>query len=618
MKLNTLSAATPRPLPTAPKPWTVLMYNAGEADEGLMSTHNLLDLQTVGSDENTHVVCMNYRSPWIYERFLGIGKESLGTHSYYLERRPDNRKPAALAAFPEMQHFAGFLRSTPGKITSPTIDNSQNADKPGEASALKAFLVDNMKRYPAQHFALIMSGHGAGFAGQSVVGGSRIKNEELGQLLREVAQEVGRPIDVLNLNTCYSAGLEVLHPLQGGANVVVASESTVNAANQSFAPTLEALQNSLKAGQSVSPEELGKLFVEESRFQPLSNLYTPSLSAFKLEGIGPLADTLGQLHQRLMDLKVPPEQLREALQQTQQLPYASVPRAVPIFDLGSFVRKLPQFCDDERVAELCHQLQEQLQSALLAEQHATAEKETPTTRALRPFLGKPSGDLSGLSGLSIYYETLLHKPGHRLAQVKDTALGKQLQIETFSQYLSQTEVQQPSRLEQLSTRVRQAELKLHKSIGIPYVVPVAKWGLKAAAFLGASAALSYLGVPVSEMLLGPWFAGSGFWGAARNVHEALTIARQPGERSIEQREKLVDCAAQATLGATMGTFGLHMMGLLPASVVWPVVGVALAARLGKVAGKALSNRSELAQHRQQAERFARAETVADRLRVAAS
>jgi hypothetical protein len=120
------------------------------------------------------------------------------------------------------------------------------------------------------------------------------------------------------------------------------------------------------------------------------------------------------------------------------------------------------------------------------------------------------------------------------------------------------------------------------------------------------------------MLLGPWFAGSGFWGAARNVQQAVTIARQPGERSIEQREKLVDCAAQATLGATMGTFGLHMMGLLPASVVWPVVGVALAARLGKVAGKALSNRSELAQHRQQAERFAQAQTVAEKLGVAAS
>lgn len=595
------------------------MYNAGEADEGLMSTHNLLDAQTVGSDENTHLVCMNFRSPWIYERFLKSGRDHLGTHSYYVTRNADDgRALGTLRKLPELQQFASFLRSVPGRISSPEISGPPVDSNASEASTLKSFLLENIRRYPAEHYALILSGHGAGFAGQAFSPAGRISNEQLGDVLREVAAELGKPIDVLNLNTCYGAGLETLQPLQGGATVAVASESTVSAANQSLAPTLTALQKSLQAGEDVSAEQLGKLFVEQARYQPLSNLYTPTLSAVRLDRIESVASAVEQLHAVLLEKKIEPALLRSALSEARKLDYASVPRRVEVADLGSFAGALSRHCEDAEVRERCQALQGALEGSILAEQHANKEKESPTSRLLRPVLGKPWEEFDGLSGLSIYYDDKVDTVGNRLNHVKDTDLGKRLQIERFLQYLSQSEEPaKPGLLQKLGQKSRQLELKLHKSVGVPYVVPVAKWALRVSCFLGTCAALNHLGVPVSEVLLGPWFAGSGFWAAGKNAAGAAELLRKPGPLSIEDREKLVDSACLGTMGITMGTFGLHMMGLLPASVVWPVVGVATAARAARFVGKALSNRTELGAHREQARQFAAAGTVAEKLAVAA-
>jgi hypothetical protein len=612
------SLPTPPVRTGLPKEWTVMLYNAGEQDEGLMCTSNLLDAQTVGSDENTHVVAMNFRSPWIYERFLGIGNEHLGTRSYYVTKEgPDSRQLSALKAWPEMQQFAGFVRSTPERITSPEIPNSAGAESPGEAATLKAFLLENARRFPARHYAVVMSGHGAGFAGQSVVGSSRISNEDVGKVLREVAQELGKPLDLVNLNTCYSAGIEALQPLAGGAHVVVASESTVNAANQNLAPVLQALQGSLRANEEVTPQQLGRLFVEEARHQKLGNLYIPTLSAIQLDKVEAVAEAVAGLHHAVLQARVAPALLRETLAASQQLPYASVPREVNVADLGSFARTLQSRCEHESVKKSCAALSAALSEAILAEQHATPEKETAATRLLRPLLGKPIEDFSGLTGMSIYYDAKVTTPGNRLKQVKDTELGKRLQIEEFLNYLSHTEgSSQPGTLEKLSQQVRKIELKAHKAVGVPYVVPVAKKLLKFGAFMGGCAALRALGVPVTEMLLGPYFAGSGAWAAGKQATEAYQAAAAPGPMNIARREKLVDAACNATMGLTMGTFGLHMMGILPASVVWPVVGVATAARAGKLIGKVLANRDELAEHRRSAAEFGAAKTVAEKLAAA--
>lgn len=607
MQIQSASVGIPRQLP---KEWAVLVYNAGETDEGLMSTHNLLDLQQVGSDENTHVVCHNFRSPWLYEK-LGIGKEHLGSRQYYVQKEETDSRQ--LLKGTEVGHFASFLRSTPGRITSPELPTPEG--KIYEAEHLKKFLLGAMKDFPARHYCLVMSGHGCGFAGQAVTAQGRMTNDSLGQALREVAAETGKPLDVLNLNTCYSGALEVMHPLQGGALVGVGSESTVCGANQPLANTLKSLQNSLKAGERVTPQELGSLFVAEAHHQKLSNIYTPTLSAVDLTRVGALGDKMGQLHATILDKQIDRGVLRQALKDAVKLDYASVPRKVEVTDLGSFISNLSMACPELRAQ--CEDILDTMKETVLAEQHQSMHKESATTRILRPFLGKPNEDMSGYTGLSVYYEDQPNKDGHRLSQVENTELGKQWQIRKLVDYIHEGQVEaEPGKLKKLGEKMRQLELKANKAVGIPYVVPMARRCLKAALFIGAAAGLRHLGVPVTQALLGPWFAFSGFKSTVKQGGEIVKGLNTPGKLSQEQREEMIDHASNATLGLTMGTFGLHMMGILPASVVWPVIGVATAARLARLGAKIMDNHSDLARTHAQDAHFAVQSTVREKLAVA--
>lgn len=594
-----------------PKEWAVLVYNVGETDEGLMSTHNLLDLQQIGSDQNTHVVCHNFRSPWLYEK-LGIGKEYLGSREYYVERQPEDKR--AVLKGTEIGHFASFLRSTPGRISSPELEKGQG--KVYEAEHLKQFLLRSMAEFPAQNYCLVMSGHGCGFAGQAVTAQGRMTNDQLGEVLREVAQQRGKPLEVVNLNTCYSGSLEVMGALKGGALVGVGSESTVCGANQPLGESLKALQASLKAGESVSPEQLGSLFVAQSKHQRLSNIYTPTLSAVALDRVSQLAGQVGELHQQILDKQIDRKILRQALQDSVKLDYASVPRKVEVTDLGSFAQRLKEACPELR--DQCELISRTLKAAVLAEQHQSLAKESPTSRMLRPFLGKPNEDMSGYTGLSIYYEDKPNLAGSRVSQVENTELGKQWQIRKLVEYIHEGQAEpEVGKMEQISEKIRQFELKANKAVGIPYVVPIARRCLKAALFIGAAAGLRHLGVPVTQALLGPWFAYSGFKSTLKQGSELSQGLLAPSKLSLEQREKMVESASNAVLGATMGTFGLHMMGVLPASVVWPVIGVATAARLARFVGKCATNHTALTEARAQDAAFAAAQTVSQKLAVSA-
>ena len=607
MQIQSASVGIPRQLP---KEWTVLVYNAGEADEGLMSTHNLLDLQQIGSDDNTHVVCHNYRSPWLYEK-LGIGKEHLGSRQYYVTKEEQDSRP--LLKGTEIGHFASFFRSTPGRITSPELPVPEG--KIHETEHLKKFLLESMKEFPAKHYCLVMSGHGSGFAGQAVTAQGRMTNDELGQALREVAAETGKPLDVLNLNTCLSGAVEAMHPLQGGALVGVGSQSTVCGATQPLGETLKTLQNSLKAGESVTPQELGSLFVAEAHHQKLSNIYTPTLSAVDLTRMDSLGQKIGQLHEQILEKQIDRQTLREALKDSVKLNYASLPRKVQVTDLGSFVSKLGAACPELRLQ--CDDIAKTLKETVLAEQHQGMEKESPTSRLLRPLLGKGYEDMGGYSGLTIYYEDQPAQDGHRLAQVENTALGKQWQIRRLVEYIHEgQEEPKVGLLKQASEKIRQLEMKAAKAVPIPYVVPIARRCLKAAMLIGVATGLRHLGVPVTEAIFGPWATFCGLKAAVKGGTELTQTLSTPGKLSLEQRDKVVDQSCNTALGLTLGAFGLQMMGILPASTAWPLVGVAMTTHAARIGSKMLQNRSDVREAHAQDAQFHAQSTVRQKLAVA--
>ncbi|MCA9794225.1 MAG: hypothetical protein KC910_20605, partial [Candidatus Eremiobacteraeota bacterium] len=293
------------------KDWTLLCYNAGQADAGKMGTSALLDLERTGSDEHTHVVALNHRSGWWPEQMLekvGLFRGAQGTAVYEVGPKSERREPWLVRAhrpFPkEFHRFAQFVYSSPSQLQSRVVERLPDETNVGQAETLKQFLIKNMERYPARRYGLVMTGHGAAFAGQMIVHGpeGRMQGEEIAQVLREVEQETGKKLDLLNLNTCYGANLETLYPLRGVVDTVVASEGVVFAATQPLGAQLANLQQKLHSGQEVDGPGLARLMVEESRRQPLANSYTRTLSALDTRGFDQLAEAVAGLQEQLKTL----------------------------------------------------------------------------------------------------------------------------------------------------------------------------------------------------------------------------------------------------------------------------------------------------------------------------
>lgn len=464
--------------PSNPRQWTVLVYNAGASNAGMSCTHNLLDMERVGSDDTTQVVCMNARTPWLPEQ-AGLWRDYTGARTYALG--PGTGKPAPTS---ELGKAWAFATTSPADIKSEEIAPRSDPNM-ADPQTLKAFLLDNLERYPAQHVAVIIGGHGAGFAGQASGPDGRMSNEALAGVLKDVQTRLGKKIDLVDFNNCYGSSLEVIHPLQGIAEVAVGSQSVQWGPTQPLGDVLQKLQAQLKEGKEVTGRELGMLFVDAARSQPLGNLSTRTLTAVDIDALPRVADSLAFLHQTLMDERIPPAQIREWLSKTEKDDYATIPRTIFNYDLVSFATTVQQSTDNAKVKAAAESVAQATRACVLAEQHSDPSRSGLVELMLTDVFQADLPDSP--SGLSIHYDANVNARGNRLDDLKNTALGKQLKIEPFLRYVSQ-DVKPTTRLQALGYDLKVADYRR------PWLRPAV-----AAATVGA---LALAGVPLATAALG--------------------------------------------------------------------------------------------------------------------
>ena len=412
------------------KEWTFLFYNATQGALSTMATESVNDLERVGSDENTNVVVLNHRERGTHERLLGRFAEYEGTRTYYVTKED---KPSTRSLLGDsLGSLADLALSGPNKVKSEVISSSP------EKESLKTFLLQNMKRFPARRYALVMTGHGAAFQGQLITrdeeGRQALSNDEIGKVLREVAAENGQGVDLVNLNTCFSANLETLFSLKDSTHAIVASQSELTLRTQPFGAVLSEAQKRLK-GRDLGAEELAGLFVEKASEQPLSELYTPSLSAFQAAEIGNLGKAVEELQKSCMEQGVAPALIRECLSDAVSVDFAQSPRQVELADLGSVAAVMAEKISDPSVKRAAGKVQESLKRSVLAEQHSTPEGESLLSRAVRklPYLVGPQKSLEGSTGLTVFWDPA-EKERH--AFIEESDFGREHPIHSFMDYLA--------------------------------------------------------------------------------------------------------------------------------------------------------------------------------------
>jgi hypothetical protein len=234
--------------------WLVMIY--GNADDEVLEQDIFTDLneaEVVGSSDSVTVVAQ-------LDRFKGAFG---GDNNWTGARR-----------------FLVGQDDDLGTIGSELIENLGEQNM-ADGQTLIDFAVWAMERYPADHYALILSDHGMGWPGgwgdpdPGVPGpdglaltedGDMLLLDEMDAALGEIRAATGvEKLDLIGFDACLMAHLEVAVAMAPHARVMVASQELEPALGWAYASFLEALS----ADPGAGPEGLGVAIVESYIAQDL-------------------------------------------------------------------------------------------------------------------------------------------------------------------------------------------------------------------------------------------------------------------------------------------------------------------------------------------------------------
>lgn len=383
------------------KEWTVLFYVDGK--EGApMARSAMKKLKTVGSDENVNLVAQ-----------------------LTLEKKGTKR---------------GLLEKTDTKAIFPGSQNIGNVNM-GDPETLKKFIEWGMEKYPAKHYALVLWDHGAGYDGIMSDEETKqlIDSGELADVFKTVKDNTGRSIELVNFSGKLVGQAEVAYDLRDTASYMVSSEDAAKSSNKYVSrilgdPQQIRVMKDLKAGirekGTITPEELARLYVFESRYQPGHSTLTPTQSAFDLSRMDDLRTSLDNLAGLLLaKIKEDPsviDIIRKDMGKTTDFFHGGryIKPYVDYRDLGDFAVLLSKdkHFEGTEISRAAGKLLDSVKKVVIAEEHTGA------------LMGGKM--LDGATGMSIYlpkdygYETT----GRNNGQNSDTPSYENHQLVKDSQW----------------------------------------------------------------------------------------------------------------------------------------------------------------------------------------
>lgn len=220
-----------------PKPWTIIVYIGGDNNLGSYADNDVDEMEQINFSTNVEIlVQLDGHSSYQYNDYLG---------SWATVRR---------------------YRVEPGNTQNNRIDHGFIQDL-GELNSedpqiIKDFIFWAMRNYPAKRYALILWNHGAGWAKgpQSAQSkglifddtdgdgnGVSFSNGELVDILEDIRDTLGRPLDILGFDACVVGMHEIENELLGYVDYIVHSEANIpaNGFNYNFVRSFANYPNQL-------------------------------------------------------------------------------------------------------------------------------------------------------------------------------------------------------------------------------------------------------------------------------------------------------------------------------------------------------------------------------------
>jgi hypothetical protein len=357
--------------------WTIMIYMAGDNDLSNRCVDDLLKLQRVGSREGLLDIVVQ----------VDRGGEEAKTKRYHIE---------------------------PGDIDAPIerdlkFAGQRDNENMGDERVLKAFISDCIDMCEAEHYMLVLWGHGqpldalpvasrhrrntsiSSAIQQSQLGGGRARHQdpapffiicpdvrsghaltnfELARVLRQVSREKlgGRKFDIVAMDACLMSMLEMGYELRDSVKLTIGSESTVPTVGWPYERILQELNR--RAEKEAEPcaenpdkpcahaKALGRLVV--SKFKHFYKEYEAEnvqLSACDLTRLDDLGPAIDDLARRMAGLADDPTLENAVVKSHWRAQSYDLDQYYDLFD---FCQQLKNFCGEGDLGRACERVMREI------------------------------------------------------------------------------------------------------------------------------------------------------------------------------------------------------------------------------------------------------------------
>ena len=244
--------------------WTVMMYMAADTENALPWETDVNELEAADQAEGTNIIAL-------------VDPDGLGD-SFLLRIEHDD------------DFFDPEIVSTELEDDGAVIPGGGEVNM-GSPATLRDFIVYSATTYPAENLVLVLWGHGAGWRGLCPDGLDILTLPELRSALTMVNDSIGRGLDLVVLDTCSGATLELAYEVSGYADLLVASEVLVPSTGLPYMQIMDAIA----WDPTQSPEDFAHKLVE--RYIDWTSYavdYPTSMGLFDLDAVDGLVDGLNR------------------------------------------------------------------------------------------------------------------------------------------------------------------------------------------------------------------------------------------------------------------------------------------------------------------------------------
>lgn len=226
--------------------WTFLYVLDGDNDLREAATLDMVELDQAGAPENTNVVAQLYRGDLKWN--MRNATKKIG--GLFKAETP----PAVRPDWRGMKVFEVRHEGTDETTSRVPYEGSKS---PSDPISLENFVTWTVLKYPAENYAVVLTGHGNEKGILSDSRGKKMEFADVSRALKAASKKTGEKLDVVLFDSCSTATDEAAEAMDGAADYLVASRGKINGRGWSEKATLDFIKGNPKA----TPRELAESFL---------------------------------------------------------------------------------------------------------------------------------------------------------------------------------------------------------------------------------------------------------------------------------------------------------------------------------------------------------------------